>query len=108
MGAAEVTPPETGTARLVFEADGACRVEGPLTYATVPALAREHPSHPATSIALDGVTHADSAGLALLLEWLRTAGEAGESLTFHDLPEQFISIAQVSNLADLLPTADQG
>lgn len=92
------------TARLVVGADGSHRLEGELTFASVPKLAAAHPRHPATTIDLGGVTRADSAGLALLLEWLRTAGEAGEELVYRDLPEQLAAIARVSNLAELLPT----
>jgi phospholipid transport system transporter-binding protein len=91
------------TVRLVVGKDGGHRLEGALTFASVPKLAAAHPRHPAAEIDLGGVTRADSAGLALLLEWQRTAGEDGDELVYRDLPEQLAAIARVSNLAELLP-----
>jgi phospholipid transport system transporter-binding protein len=48
------------------------------------------------------VTRADSAGLALLIEFLRTAGHAGNSVHFVNVPEQLLSIARVSGLESIL------
>lgn len=52
---------------------------------------------------LGAVSAADSAALALLVEWLRLAGEAGSQLQFRNVPAQLLAIAQVSDLAERLP-----
>ncbi len=54
-------------------------------------------------IRLDQVSRADSAGVAMLLEWLRLAREHGKSLQFLDIPEQMLAIVRVSGLDGILP-----
>lgn len=56
-------------------------------------------------IDLKGVTRSDSAGLALLVEWLRLAEKRSVTLRFHNLPDQLREIARVSDLLPLLPLA---
>lgn len=50
-----------------------------------------------------GVGRANSAGLALLLEWLDHGRQQGVSLRFRHLPPSLEAIAQVSNVLHLLP-----
>lgn len=73
------------------------RLDGALSFDTVDAwLARiDLPKGRAGSVAFDlaGVTHADSAGLALLLELRRRAREAGIDSTFSGVPRQLARIA---------------
>ena len=83
-------------------------VEGELNMVTVPALLQAMASQfPATGneahIDLAGVTRSDSAGLALLVEWLRLAKTRNIRLHFHNLPSQLRDIARVSDLLTLLP-----
>ncbi|MAX51974.1 MULTISPECIES: STAS domain-containing protein [unclassified Methylophaga] len=52
---------------------------------------------------LQGVTESDSAGLALLLDWMRAAKNANKPITFKHLPEQMDAIAKASGLDELLP-----
>ena len=83
-------------------------VEGELNMVTVPALLQAMDSQfPATGnevhIDLAGVTRSDSAGLALLVEWLRLAKTRNTRLQFHNLPSQLRDIARVSDLLPLLP-----
>jgi phospholipid transport system transporter-binding protein len=58
------------------------------------------------NIDLGAVTSSDSAGLALMLEWLDRYTAAGQQLHFLNVPESLLEIARVSNLIDLLPLAD--
>jgi phospholipid transport system transporter-binding protein len=51
---------------------------------------------------LAGVTAADSAGLAVLLEWLAAVSEHGGSLVFESAPAQLMAIARISDLDELL------
>ncbi|MCK5640463.1 MAG: STAS domain-containing protein [Gammaproteobacteria bacterium] len=88
--------------------DGCYRLSGRVTFASVPALWCESKamfSSPADSLKVDlkGVVHADSAGLALLIEWLRSARQVEKSISFEYVPEQLYSIAQVSKLGSILP-----
>jgi phospholipid transport system transporter-binding protein len=54
------------------------------------------------TIDLAGVTSADSAGLAVLVEWLAAAAERGGSLAFEAVPAQLRAIARISDLESLL------
>jgi len=82
-------------------------LNGSLSADTVPALweeaggafrgARE------LDIDLSAVKRADSAGLALLVEWTRQARENGQRIRFLNLPEQLLAIARVSGLDTMLP-----
>jgi len=51
---------------------------------------------------LAGVTSADSAGLAVLVEWLAVVNERGGTLRFESVPGQLVAIARISDLDDLL------
>lgn len=86
------------------------QVEGELSLVTAPDLLQSMPGQfpPVGSeahIDLEGVTRSDSAGLALLVEWLRLAEQQGITLRFHNLPDQLREIARVSDLLPLLPLA---
>ena len=53
---------------------------------------------------LSGVQHCDSAGVALLLQWLRKARLAGREIRFQNLPEQMRSLVHFFDLEDILHT----
>jgi len=87
---------------------GRLRVSGELTFGTVAAVLRESAGlfqNDTTAFEMDlsGVRHADSAGLALLIHWLREARRNGREIVFRHLPEQMLAIARVSDLQDILP-----
>ncbi len=86
---------------------GVLRLEGELSFATVPELWRTTPFPPpgegALVLDLGGVRRADSAGLALMVEWLRAARRAGRELRLRAMPEQMRAIARVSGLDRILP-----
>ena len=55
----------------------------------------------------------DSAGLALLLEWLRWGRSERRAVAFQNLPEKLVAIARLSGvdellLAGYLPTGSDG
>jgi phospholipid transport system transporter-binding protein len=58
--------------------------------------------HPATEIDLARVARADSAGLALLLEWSLAAASAGRELRYRNVPRAIASLAGISDVAELL------
>jgi phospholipid transport system transporter-binding protein len=55
---------------------------------------------------LSGVTDADSAGLAVLIEWARGARLSGRSITYRSLPPRLAELARIGGVAELLPIAD--
>lgn len=55
---------------------------------------------------LGGVSHSNSAGLALLVEWLRFAEKREKSLRYHNIPPQMLAIARVSDLEKVLARAE--
>lgn len=99
-------------ARLVAAGEGQARVEGAMDFDTVsPLLAAgvallKRGSR--LTIDLGGVTSANSAGLALLLEWLDLARSRQVALSYLNLPDSLARIAELSNLQSLLPTAVDG
>ena len=54
-------------------------------------------------IDLSGVERADSAGLALLVEWISRSQQRGVELSYCDIPQQMLAIARVSGLDSVLP-----
>ncbi|MGE0371222.1 MAG: lipid asymmetry maintenance protein MlaB [Gammaproteobacteria bacterium] len=87
----------------------ALSVSGELNFATVPALLERGAALLAAGggrirLDLGGVTRADSAGLALLIEWLRLARSRRASLEIVNMPAQLRAIARVSGLDGILPS----
>lgn len=52
-----------------------------------------------------GVPNADSAGLAVLIEWRRWAKQHGRHLTFANLPKEITAIAHLSEVTAVLADA---
>lgn len=57
---------------------------------------------PRLQISLASVTHVDSAGLAVLLDWLREAEQRGCQLEFAHLPPALLRLAAISEVDGLL------
>jgi len=99
------------TKEVVFEDIGAggFRVEGRLDFTTV-VEALETSRHlfaelHAIQLDLSGVKGIDSAGLALLIEWISRARRGKCHLTFRNLPAQALAIARISDVDKMLPLA---
>ncbi len=98
--------PENGfTARDggVFEASGR------MTFQTVPqflAHSEEGLRRATGKVTIDmrGVTLADSAGLALMLEWLEMATAAKREIVFTNIPEQTRDLIHVNGLQQVFGT----
>jgi phospholipid transport system transporter-binding protein len=90
------------TAAVRTRADGALEVSGELTFATVPAVLAANNGKftgaGALTVDLAGVSRADSAGVALLVEWLRLARRAGRELRYVNMPRQTEQLIRVSGL----------
>jgi phospholipid transport system transporter-binding protein len=94
------------TARI--ERDGAFRfhVEGAMTFATAKQLLQESAAFfgkpQDLEVDLSKVDAADSAGLALLLEWRARAAQQGAQLVVSGLPDALKSIAHLCRIEPLL------
>jgi phospholipid transport system transporter-binding protein len=93
-------------AKLEQQGEGHYRVSGELSFATVTALLLQSRSlfagESSIEVDLSGVTHADSAGLSLLIEWLRLAKVQGKQLRYSALPAQLGALANISEVEGLL------
>jgi phospholipid transport system transporter-binding protein len=99
---------DRGTEAPTFEVlpDERSRVVGSLDLATVDTLLPVGSSAisrgQAAVIDLAGVTHSDSSGLALLIEWLSVAKAAQRTLRYENMPSQLHQLARLSEIEDLL------
>lgn len=90
---------------------GRVTVTGELTFASarearqIGILVLE--SSRADRIAIDcaGVTRADSAGLAVLLDWLAWGRRKSHAVTLENLPPSLVAIAKISEVDGLLAAA---
>ena len=92
----------TNAACDVALADGQLTVSGALSFDTVPDVLTRTAAWVAASVKtvdLARVQRADSAGLALMVEWLRLARKAGRNLQFIQIPEQVREIIRVNGLS---------
>ena len=87
-------------------ADDRLVVEGELDFSTVAQLLGNAQAllEAATELRIDlhGVTRSDSAGLALLIEWMRAAQRLNKPIQFMNTPPQMLAIARVSSLDQIL------
>ncbi len=81
-------------------------ISGNLSFATATELLKQSEqlfeSANVINVNLAAVTHADSAGLALLLEWLRYGKRTNKTVRYHELPAQLRSLAAISEVESLL------
>ena len=86
--------------------DGTVRLAGRLGIDTVPALAAQGPTlfagQASVVVDLAAIDRAESAGLALLLEWRRTARAAGCTVTYRNVPTSLRSIASACGVDAVL------
>ena len=94
-------------ARLQREAPGRWRLQGELSYETVPSLAERvdevFADRDQVQIDLGEVRRADSAGVALLVEWMMEANRRKVPIRYLNIPSQMLAIARVSSLDHILP-----
>ncbi|TAK53852.1 MAG: STAS domain-containing protein [Gammaproteobacteria bacterium] len=104
MRRAEVAEPEP--TRLRAAGPGSYLLEGRLVFGTAARLLAEGEAAFAGErgvvVDLSGVTRADSAGLALLLEWSLTARSAGREIRYRNLPAEITALATLAEVRTLL------
>lgn len=64
-------------------------------------------AHTRIEVDLSGVTLADSAGLALLLEWVTWSNHTVREIRFIDIPDRITAIAKTTEVAALLTVGER-
>jgi phospholipid transport system transporter-binding protein len=87
--------------------EGGYRLQAPLLFSSVPALREQgvaliSAAQEQLRVDLSGVAAADSAGLALLIDWLACARSAGKRLCYVRVPDALLALARLSDVAPLL------
>ncbi len=93
--------------RLERQGDGRFHLTGDVIFESVPSLWTKSKllfaPFQTLEIDLGAITRADSASIALLVEWTRAAQAQGKSIRFFRLPVQMGAMIEVSDLDGLLP-----
>lgn len=93
-------------AKLESLGGGRFRVSGVLDATTVGELLKQSAERFSNidrlEVDLAGVSDGDSAGLALLIEWLRLAKDSQRPIHFANVPGQISALARISEVEDLL------
>jgi phospholipid transport system transporter-binding protein len=99
----------TGDFKLGPLAQDRLAASGPLTFATartarLAGLELLRSGAQPLQIDCAGVTASDSAGLAVLLDWLAAAKLAGRQLQLRALPQGLLALGRISEVEQLLST----
>jgi phospholipid transport system transporter-binding protein len=111
LSAASAAPAIDGQQAFVAISDGRYRLVAPLTFATVPILREpglERVSAGTSDVEFDlqQVAASDSAGLALLIDWLAAARAQQRTLRYVQASEALLALARLSEVESLIvPTA---
>ena len=85
---------------------GRFSLSGRMTFDTAGQILRESEipfeEHTRIEVDLSGVDETDSAGLALLLEWITWANHTVREIRFTDMPEKISAIARTTEVEHLL------
>ena len=106
--ASPAAPGATATFTLTPTAAGRCAAQGQLTFATARGARQQGltalggAGTGPVEIDCGAVSLADSAGLAVLLDWLGAAKGAGQTLRYTHLPEDVVALARISEVDELL------
>ena len=91
--------------------DGQFALSGEVSFDTAERILRESElpfeEHTQLEIDLSGVTLSDSAGLALLLEWVTWANHTVREVRFTALPERIMAIAKTTEVEKLLTRGER-
>lgn len=91
--------------------DASLRVTGALTFATAARAWSEGERElarcqgPRIEIDCSGLSAADSAGLAVLVQWLASGRRQGREVALRGLPRAVVDIARISELEELIQPA---
>ncbi len=86
--------------------DGRFVITGEMGFDNAALLLRQSealfPGTGSIEVDLGDVTKVDSAALALLIEWMRRAGQRGQRISFTGIPPRLRALAKLSGVADFL------
>ena len=86
--------------------DGRFTLSGRMSFDTAGDILRESEAlfehHTLLTVYLSGVAHTDSAGLALLLDWITWANHTVREIRFEGMPEKIDAIAKTTEVDSLL------
>ena len=102
-----MAPESNGGVQIERGEQDSVRLKGQLSVNSVPDVLNRSADwfqgRESLTVDLSEIDHSDSAGVALLLEWLRRAREQGCRLHYRNLPRQMQSIVDFGDLGDILP-----
>ena len=91
--------------------DGRFAVSGDLTFATAEKILKTSEmmfeDHTQLDVDLSEVVTSDSAGLALLLEWVTWANHTVREIRFSGMPEKILAIARTTEVEQLLTRGER-
>ncbi len=91
--------------------DGHFALSGEMSFETVDRILQfsERPfeKHTRLEVDLSGVTMTDSAGLALLLEWVTWANHTVREIRYSGMPERILAIAKTTEVDGLLTRGER-
>ncbi|MEM9171887.1 MAG: STAS domain-containing protein [Pseudomonadota bacterium] len=98
-------------ATLHDDGDGLFRLAGEVTFSTVRGLLdsgqKAFEPHSRIIIDLSEITRSDSAGLALLIEWVTWANHSVREIRYQHVPEKLMNIASISEVEALLDAGER-
>lgn len=91
--------------------DGKFAVSGEMTFDTSEKILRASENlfdeHTQIEVDLSEITGSDSAGLALLLEWVTWANHSVREIRFTGMPEKILAIARTTEVEPLLTRGER-
>ena len=91
--------------------DGRFTVSGEMTFDTAEKMLRASEAlfddHTQIEVDLTEITETDSAGLALLLEWVTWANHTVREIRFEGMPEKILAIARTTEVEPLLALGER-
>ena len=89
--------------------DGCFILSGTLSFKTVPVIWKHgldlFNEAPSLLLDLSAIKRSDSAGVALLIEWMRFARSHNKPISYINMPTQMLAIVRASGLDAILPLA---
>lgn len=87
----------------IVNQNGRLIVSGDLNFKTVPKLWEQSlpllAASPELNFDLEKITFSNSAGLALLIEWMKYAEQSSKKIHFHHIPSQLSSIIDATGVS---------
>ena len=91
--------------------EGRFRLVGDMSFSTAESILRKSEDlfedYTRIEVDLSGIENADSAGLALLLEWTTWAIQTVREIRFVGMPERVVAIAKVTEVDNLLARGER-